>query len=362
MLVQIDRTGGLTKKDAIFQATTFKELGLKESDVEEFVRNNIQLLFSSGNAQEAASESLLIVGQQVSNSRNGRTDLVAIDASGYLTLVEIKRDIDDITQRKEPFEFQAIRYAANLATVRTPEQLVELVYAPYIEKHRPEADFNGFDGLTASEIARRKLDDFLSSNNAFATFNQKQRIVLIASEFDPQTLSAVAWLIANQVDISCFTLTPGKLLEKDFLNIEKTLPPPLLEDNYVGFREVVTSGPRRAVAGTGRQSLPKIVDLWDKEYLKKEDRLTIRGEDNSQAVIVDATQVRYNDKNLSYNEWGQQVKGWSSINIYDWAIHQESEKLLSQLRDEMLKQQSLTDDDKDNIVEPNSKQVDSERA
>ena len=338
MLIQINRIG-LTRKGSGFQPLTFKELALKESDIEEFIRSNIQLLFSFGSSQETASESLLIVGQQVSNTENGRTDLIAIDDNGYLTLIEIKRDADDIKHRKEPFEFQAIRYAANLATVKTPEQLVELVYAPYIERTRKAdiTDFVEFNGLTASEVAKRKLDDFLNSNNASTTFNQRQRIVLVASSFDSQTLSAVAWLIANRVDISCFTLTPGKLLDEYFLSIEKVLPPPSLEDNYVGFRGIETVGPRKVISKGSKQTLPKISDLLSEKVLALGAKLAIRGEDNSQAIIVSATQVKFKDKDISYNEWGQFVKGWSSINIYDWAIHEETSKTLGQLREEMLR-------------------------
>ena len=38
------------------------------------------------------------------------------------------------------------------------------------------------------------------------------------------------------------------------------------------------------------------------------------------------------DKNLTYNQWGQKVTGWSSICIYEWAIHKETGKTLDVLR------------------------------
>ncbi len=327
MLIQVDYSNGITSKDTMFKPSTFKALGRRESEMEEFIRQNIQLLFTSENAQGAATESLLIVGQQVSNTEKGRTDLVAIDGNGYLTLVEIKRDADDIKLRREAFEFQAIRYAANLATVKTPEQLVESIYAPYIEKHRGESQYSSYKSLTASEIAKRKLDEFLEENSAAATFNQKQRIVLIASGFDAQTLSAVAWLVANQVDIACFTLTPGKLLEQDFINIEKILPPPLLQDHYVGLPSRNNTGdkpagpPRPTNDNGAKVNLPKIGELMKAGLLKQGDFLKLRGESeaDSKAKILDSNQVEYGGKTLSYNQWGQKVKGWSAINIYDWA-------------------------------------------
>lgn len=136
VLIHVDLSNGLARKGTEFEPTTFKKLGLKEADIEEFIRNSIEVLFISENAQEASDESLLIVGQQVLNVQKGRSDLTAVDGNGHLTLIEIKRDVEDIGHRKEALEFQAIRYAASLATVKTPEQLVELVYAPYVEKHR----------------------------------------------------------------------------------------------------------------------------------------------------------------------------------------------------------------------------------
>lgn len=332
MLIQVDLTNGLTKKDAVFKSTTFKALDLKESALEEFIRNNIQVLFTSENAQGAANESLLVIGQQVVSTQGGRTDLIGVDGNGSLTLVEIKRDVADIKQRKEPFEFQAIRYAASLATLKTPEQLVELVYAPYIEKHRQEPEFAKYIDLTASEIAIRKLNEFLSENSALATFNQKQRIVLVASEFDPQTLSAVAWLIANRVDITCFTLTPGKLLEDDFINVEKILPPPLLEDNYVDFRAAAIPGQSQPTGTAGsRQNLPKIPALIKEGLLETGEVLSIKGKDNSEATVSSASQVDFQGELVSFNEWGQRVMSWSAINIYDWAVNEQG-KTLGQLR------------------------------
>ncbi|MFO8066930.1 MAG: hypothetical protein R6U11_05040, partial [Bacteroidales bacterium] len=61
------------------------------------------------------------IGSQVTNSEKGRSDLTAIDDNGNLVLIEIKRDIEDIKARKEELEFQAIRYAAGYAKIKTPE-------------------------------------------------------------------------------------------------------------------------------------------------------------------------------------------------------------------------------------------------
>ena len=334
MLIHIEVNNGLVKCNAEFVPTTFKNLNLMESHVEEFIRKNIQILFAPENSEGVATESLLIVGQQVINLERARTDLVAVDGNGHLVLIEIKRDVDDIKLRKEPFEFQAIRYAASLATLKTPEQLVEVVYTPYVHKYRQEEEFNSYDAFTSTDIARKKLEEFLKANNAFSTFNLKQRIVLVSSGFDPQTLSAVSWLIANNVDIQCFTLTPGGLLGQHFLELVRILPPTLLEENYVGFKPGIVSE-QAVVTSTstgGRQSLPDIKRLFEVGLLKAGDILAIRGSNDSEATVVSANEVDFRAQRLSFNKWGQRVKGWTSINIYQFAEHKERGKTLDELR------------------------------
>src|ERR1039458_7144121 len=82
-----------------------KPVKLDESDLEEFVRKNPGLFFQD-------DETLLIVGQQVRDKIGKRSDLVAIDAKGNIVYIELKRDHGDMAVRKEPLEFQAVRYAA----------------------------------------------------------------------------------------------------------------------------------------------------------------------------------------------------------------------------------------------------------
>jgi RecB family endonuclease NucS len=90
--------------------TEDSDLRITEVDIEEFVRLHISLIFPD--------ETLQIVGQQVINKEGGRSDLVAIDREGNIVLIELKRDQKDIIFRKEAFEFQAIRYAANYALIK----------------------------------------------------------------------------------------------------------------------------------------------------------------------------------------------------------------------------------------------------
>lgn len=328
MYIPVEFDSHIKKSTLESKTKTFKELGLRERDIEEFLRKNINLLMGE-------DETLLVVGQQVRTESNGISDLTAIDANGNLVLIEIKRDVEDLKARREPFEFQAIRYAASYAKIKTYDEIVDLVYSSYIEKHHHEYELSE---LTANEMARRNLKQFLENNEAIKIFNSKQRIMLIASSFDEQTLSAVAWLISNNVDISCFTLTPAFIGTQGFLNIEKILPPPNLDDFYIGL----STGPKSKAAKTTtkatmtRTLLPRMNKLFEWGVIKVGDKLKIKNFDNSDAEAVDANQVLFNNEKVPFNQWGQTVTGWSSINIYEWTLLLSSGKTLYQLRAEKM--------------------------
>jgi len=330
MYIPVTFEGGIQKNEAIeIKLRNFKDLNLQERHIEEFLRKNINLLFGD-------DQTLLVVGQQVRNASNGISDLTAIDADGNIVLIEIKRDVQDIKARKEPFEFQAIRYAASYAKISTPESLVDLVYSPYIERHKDEYELGD---LTPSEKARRELNKFLSSNDALKTFNKKQRILLIASSFDEQTLSAVAWLISNGVDVICLNITPVFIGEQGFLSIDKILPPAQLDNFYVSLAEVgspIEGDIISTAPAFNRTWLPRMDELFEWQLIKAGDSLEIKDFESSEAIIVDETFVRFNGEKISYNNWGKKVTGWSSINIYEWAVLSSTKRTLHELRKEKM--------------------------
>lgn len=327
MLIPVKLFNGLSLSEDEVEDVTFSELGLTESHVEEFLRKNIEFVFEE-------SETLLIVGQQVINTAGGRSDLVALDENGSVVLIEIKRDAADIRARREPFEFQAIRYAASLAMIADVDDLVDKIFARYIEKHRsefPESD------LTCPELGRRIATDFLEQNSAQRTFNQKQRIILLASDFDEQTLSAVAWLISSGVDIAAFRITPRRCRDQIFVDASRVLPPDEIESFYVDIASSARgSSAPRAEARRTRANLPRMNKLIQWGLIKPGDVLEIVNHVDSEAEVVDHKTVRREDKIITFNEWGTGVTGWSSICIYDWAKKKDDAKTLSELRKEKM--------------------------
>ena len=295
------------------------DLRFKEADLEEFVRKNIEVVFPQ--------QTLLIVGQQVTNKKGGRSDLVALDDSGSIVLIELKRDADDMKLRKEPLEFQAIRYAANYALIDTPQKLVQKLLTPYIEKHRNEY---GKSELTSAQLASSILDTFLDKNKIKPLdFNKKQRIVLIASSFDPQTLSACAWLSKNDIDLRCLSINPMKYDQKYFFAIEQIIPPDSLDDFFV---EVAIGEQPRTPIITQRIRLPKMSQLLEWNLIKTNDEVYIPIKPDEIATVVDSKTVKYKGEVIRFNEWGTKITGWSAINVYEWTYFKCSDKSLDDLR------------------------------
>lgn len=315
------------KQAARIEPITFSELNMTENDIEEILRNSIDMICDE-------EESMLIVGRQVRNEKNGRSDLTAVDNSGNIVLIEIKRDRKDIEHRREAFEFQAIRYAASYATIEKADDLVKKVYAPYIEKYRSEFELGE---LTSFELGIRKLNEFLQVNDTQKNFNEKQRIILVASDFDEQTLSAVAWLNSNNVDISCYRLIPYKLNEDLFFYVEKLLPVTNYDDYYVNLMDksliATASGEKKII----RRSLPKIDLMLEWGVVQEGDIIVAKGRDDEGRLLSNGN-VMVNGEEKSMQAWLKEIYGWSSVQTYVFAVHKETGKTLSQIREEYMTQ------------------------
>lgn len=313
------------------EETTFADLNMLERDIEEMLRLNIDMLC------ETDEESMLIVGQQVRNEQNGRSDLTAIDNNGNIVLIEVKRDVNDIANRKEPFEFQAIRYAASCATLKSTSELVQNLFAPYVEKHRSE--FTKEQNLTATEIATRKLDEFIKQCN-ITEFNEHQKIVLVASGFDEQTISAVAWLNSNKVDISCYQILPYRLNDEILIDIKKILPIVQYDELYVDIanpsKENLQKGKK---TGITRRALPKIDKMLEWGIVNAGDTIVAKGTTEEALLQKDGKMLLSDGRAVSMQQWLKDVFGWSSVQTYAFAELKGSGKTLHQLREEYMSSQ-----------------------
>lgn len=312
------------------ESVTFSSLNMLESDIEEILRNSIDMICDE-------EESMLIVGRQVQNERGARSDLTAVDNNGNIVLIEIKRDRKDVERRKEAFEFQAVRYAASYATIEEVDDLVKKVYAPYIDKYKDEFELGE---LTSYELGVRKLNEFLCENDAEQNFNAKQRIILVASDFDEQTLSAVAWLNSNGVDMSCYRLTPYKLNESIYFHTEKILPVTIHNDYYVDLMDRSRATTVRRTGKLTRRSLPRIEQMLEWGIVKAGDIIVAKGHEYEGRLLANGNIFADNEEK-SMQVWLKTIYGWSSIQTYVFAVHKETGKTLAELREEYMKQEAL---------------------
>lgn len=312
------------------EETTFKELGMKEAHVEELLRQNVEMLCDD-------EDSMLIVGQQVTNESAGRSDLTAIDNEGNIVLIEIKRDKKDIEHRKEAFEFQAIRYAASFATLHTVEEFIQEVYAPYVENHKNE--YKDCKTHTSVEIAQRALSNFFNGNDlSIEDFNKKQRIILVASEFDEQTLSAVAWLNSNSVDISCYQIQLNKSNDKVFINMKKVLPVDDYNDYLVNITKPASFIQKKKTSKITRKILPKIDTLIEWGIVSDGDILIANTPDKNEAVLQKDGNIKTDSNEiLTIQQWLKKITGWSAVETYKFTIDKKTGKTLSKLREEYMK-------------------------
>lgn len=180
---------GLDKAQKI-QPGSFVNMNIWERQhIEEWVRTNPEML----------GEDLLVVSTEFdrfSNS-NERLDVLAVDRSGNLVVIELKRD-----SAAGYADLQAIRYAAMVSSMTI--DLLLPYYITYRKKHYGETLSDG--------EAQDKIIDFVELED-FAELSSRPRIILCSEGFSQEISATVLWLREAGIDISCVKITPYKLGE-----------------------------------------------------------------------------------------------------------------------------------------------------
>lgn len=256
-----------------------------EADIEEYITRHLD--------EVIPDESMLLVGRQLLDSNRGRSDLVAIDSAANLAVIEVKRGARAMAKRREPAEIQAIRYAASLARIRTPEELIDKVFKQYIGSRN------------SAEI---QLNMFLKRNPS-RTFNVTQRLILIALDFDKNTIGAAQWLANNNIGIDCIQMVQ------------------LQNDGMLSFKPVKVAGAfpdipeRRTKKRSGPPSQQRISALIEWGALKPDDLLWIRGKAlDSSALLVDAEHVLAGGVRKTIQDWAKEATGWSAVNLLNHVL------------------------------------------
>ena len=178
------------KESDLVEEVDFSVVGLQEPrDIQKWVAKNPSIL----------GDDLLIITEQFSDfdRTKERLDLLAVDTTGKLVIIELKRD-----DSGADVHWQAIKYASYLDRATSDD--IARMLAAYEESSEEEA------------IA--KIEDHLNAND-LSTLNNGQRIILASHRFAREVTSAVLWL-NEQTDtdlITCVQLTPYQDSETDSL-------------------------------------------------------------------------------------------------------------------------------------------------
>lgn len=186
---------------------------------------------------DAVVDDVRIVSEEFSSFSDSRRriDLLGIDRQARPVVIELKRTTDG-----GHLELQALRYAAMVSAL-TFDDVVD-AYERYLAGVEPGA----------VEEAKTRLCDWLDDvGGESAILSRDVRIVLISGGFDREITTTVLWL--NEVyglDIRCVRLTPYKVDERLFLDIEQVIPLPEASDLTVRLRRRETEA--RAVRRQNR--------------------------------------------------------------------------------------------------------------
>jgi len=194
------------------EQTTFAQLGIKErQDLQRLLKNKIEVI----------ADDVMVIAEEFGDweGSNRRIDLLGIDRSANIVVIELKR-----TEDGGHMELQAIRYAAMLSTM-TFEQAVK-AFEVYIEANIIEGD------------AQERMLSFLGweepDDDRFA---QDVRIILASAEFSKELATAVIWLNERNLDIQCIRMRPYFDGGKTLLDVQQVIPLPEASDYQIKVRE-----------------------------------------------------------------------------------------------------------------------------
>lgn len=192
MLYEIEKHGDKLVPNKQFIEKSASELGIKEKSIENWIAAKPELLFPN--------EVILVIGQSVSGQK--MADVLALDSSGNLIIIEIKRDWSD----RETVG-QLLSYAARLQGV-TYERL-------NIEAQR-YSGWQGGDLLTA-------FREFIENEDfPREDIGKTHRLFIVAPDSDQELKSIVTWLRDYGLPIQFipFSLFADKQGDTLFMRIE----------------------------------------------------------------------------------------------------------------------------------------------
>lgn len=139
-----------------------------EKQLEDILASNISIL----------DQNLLLIGRQVLTAYGKYIDLLAMNASGELIVIELKRD-----ETPREVVAQLLDYGSWVRELED-EDIAE-IFADYLQKHHPEQAMTSLDNAFCDRFGVKKMPESLNSSH---------ELVVVASELDDSTERIVDYL------------------------------------------------------------------------------------------------------------------------------------------------------------------------
>lgn len=179
---------------------TFHDFGFKEREhLQEWIANY----------PECLGEDFLIIQKEFDgfNDTNERLDLLALDKSGSLVIIENKLDDTgkDVT-------WQVLKYISYCSTLS--KQQIKEIYQSYLDKSSLNRD------------AEDNIVEFFNNKpfNEISLNENDQRMILVAGKFRKEVTSTVMWLLNHGIQAQCFKVEPYEYNNQVLLDIEQIIP------------------------------------------------------------------------------------------------------------------------------------------
>jgi hypothetical protein len=193
-------------------AAQFAALGIYERhDLQRLLRDDIGVLDSD----------LLIIAEEFGQWEDSRRriDLLAIDKTGHLVVIELKRTDDG-----GHMELQALRYAAMVSAMSFEE--IVTAYEAHLSKVGTDPDTDARTGLLAWLDA--------GDTDGSPVISSDVRITLVSADFGRELTTAVLWLNRfDGMDVRCVRLIPYQIDGRVLLDIQQVIPLPEAGDYQV---------------------------------------------------------------------------------------------------------------------------------
>lgn len=237
-MFQVDRSANRLKQ---LDRITFSEVGLREREhLQEWLATTPDAL------GQAIGEELLIIQKEFDgfDGTRERLDLLALDRSGQLVVIENKLD-----DSGRDVVWQALKYAAYCSSLKKAEIIT--IFQLYLDR--------GIGGDAASTICDFLQEDAL--DEVVLNEGNDQRVVFIAANFRREVTSTVLWLREHQIDARCVKVLPYCFQDELFIDLQQVIPTPEAADYMIRMAEKDTE--EKTAKGAQRWSHQMRYSFWE---------------------------------------------------------------------------------------------------